>query len=459
MRHTLSLLPVERRDPDGLLPTRRRPTRRRRGFAVPPQPPASRPGRPAPCRRSGRSRAGKLLAALALPLALLTAACGEDGSLDVAPPPSALVALSPAADTVSAGEVVDPPISVRLENSVGDPIEGIPVRFLLASGEGRVFPQLAVSKSDGIAEADFEAPTSPGEARVRVDVPSASDVPALHFDLVTEPAASVSLAAVEGADQVAELDSQLPLAFRVEARTASGAPAGGVPVAWSLEEGAPEGARLSRDTTFTDDEGTARTLLTLGGAPGLHRVRVHAVYGVASDTVAFTAEGRTALGGDVQLDSVRPLPMVAGEPARAFGTGFPAQPSALEVRVEGELAEVLDAAPGEVRFLVPSFDGRCLPAREVGVRLLAQGEPSNGDMLPLRPARPPLELGVGSATTLEGPSEVSCLQLAAAEEAREYQVAVQSAVASPGASTTLRLRTVAGTDAGSPAGRGGGSGA
>ena len=395
-------------------------------------------------RRRSRARIGLAI----LTLALL--ACGEDGSTDIAPPPTGLVAISPQVDTVSAGERLDPAIAVRVENSVGDPMEGVPVRFLVASGDGRVSPNLAVSNRDGIAQAEYDASSSPGEAAIRVDIPSASQVAPLRFTLVTEPAAVVSLAVLEGDAQTAEVSSQLPLPFRVRAVTPTGSPAGSVPVAWTLVSPRGSSARLSADTAFTGPDGSVDVLLTLGSSPGPHRVSVHAVGGVASDTVVFEAEARERLEGPVRLDSVRPQPLVAGSEARLFGGGFSADPGVNDVRIEGQKAEVLESTTTELRIRVPAFDDRCLPTRQVGVRAIVADQPGNGEMVPLRPRDPPLELDVGAATILRGPGAVECLHLATSDAPSEYRVLVQSAAAA-GGSHTLRLQTVTGDEPDAPA--------
>lgn len=377
------------------------------------------------------------LAASVVGLAIFAAACGEDASTEPSAAPAQLVALSPPVDTVLTGERTDPPVAVRVESALGDPIEGIPVRFLLLTQGAGTLDGVAVSNREGIAEADFRASGEPGEARIRADVPSAGNVRALEFRIVVLPAAVVVLAAVEGDDQEAEIGSQLALPFTVAATTQGGAVAGGLAIAWSLV-GPPASARLTADTTFTDVEGRARTLLTLGTEAREYTVAAHAAAGVASDTVNFTARATAAASGAVRLDSVRPLPLTAGEEAAAFGAGFPPALGEVEIRVEGEPGELLEATSERIRFLVPEFSDRCLPARSVGIRVLARGEASNGQMADLLPAEPAVELAIGEARTLASP-ELDCLQLPAADEPREYWLAIQSASREAGTKTGVRL--------------------
>ena len=384
---------------------------------------------------------------LGLAAPYLFAACGDDTSTGPASAPATLVALSPEVDTLVTGELGDPPVSIRVENSIGVPVEGIPVRFFLAAGEGSVFPSVAVSDGDGIAEASFQAPMTPGESTVRVDIPSAVDVTAVEFVIRTEAADSVTLSVVEGTDQRAEIGGQLPIPFAVQATSSSGSPAGGITVAWKLTTG-DRTARLGAETTVTGSDGRAQVLLTLGSRLGAYAVEAYAVRGVASDTVRFAAEAVEPSELAIRLDSVSPVPLVSGQPATLFGSGFSSlQAAGTEVRIEGEPAEIIASdEPGRIEIAVPAFQGRCLPARDVGVRILAGEDVSNGEMVRLRPDFEVLDLEIGEVRTLRGMAEVSCMQFDSAGSAREYQIAVQSFGRRDGDGSSLRLVSRSGDD-------------
>ena len=377
--------------------------------------------------------------------ALVLAACTGDAGTDISPSPSSLSRVSAEVDTVQVGEVTDPPLGVRVESSVGDPVEGVPVRFLLVSGPGRVSEGLAVTNASGIAENEFRASSEFGVTRVRVDVPSATNVSSLRFRVVTVPAEEVRLSRQGGGGQEAELGSQLPLPFDLQATTTSGVPAGGVRVAWSLTRG-EGGSRLAADTTFTDSAGRTENLLTLGTATGEHVVRAHASDGVASDTVRFTASAVTELATGVRADSVSPLPLRPGQEAVLHGEGLGGGADAVEVRVEGVRARTLEASGDRVRFRVPAFADRCLPEREVGVRALVGADPSNGVLAPVRPADSPLELDPGEVRTLTGEEALECLRLPGSSAARELLLTVGTASRTAGAVAPLRLRLHAGQE-------------
>ena len=390
-------------------------------------------------RRAARVRRWTTGLLLAGGLALALVGCAGESGTEITPSASQLIRVSAEADTVRVGEQTDPPLAVRVENGLGEPLEGVPVRFLVASGPGAVVPSnVAVSNEQGIAEAAFVAGSEFGRSRVRVDVPSASNVSPLSFSVVTLPAREVTLRAQEGDGQQAEVRSQLPLPFSLRVETPAGTPAGGVPVVWEIVDGAP-GAALSADTTFTGPDGETGTLLTLGDEPVDHAVRAFAGDGVVTDTARFSAAALVVLDGPARIDSVAPTPLRAGEEATLFGDGFGQRTENVEVRVEGVAAEATEVTGGSVRFRVPSFADRCLPTRRVGVRALVRGEPSNGSFAVLHPASELAAMEVGEVRSVTGPDAAGCVVLSAVPDAAEYLVVAGSAARDGTGTTPYRM--------------------
>ncbi len=376
-----------------------------------------------------------VVVASALLLASL-AACGGDAGTDVTAAPARIVRVSVAQDSVAVGAALDPPLGVRVVSSLGDPVEGVPVRFALISGPGQVPTGLAVSDTKGIAEGTFQAASDLGESVVRVDIPSASQVAPLQFRVTTVPAGEVRLTTSAGDGQSAESGTQLPLPFTVTAKTPGGVAAGGVRIVWAIASG-PDGAHLTSDTTFTGADGHTQNLLTLGSGQGDYAVRAFATGGVKTDTATFTAHAVGQLQSSVHVDSVSPSPMVPGQDATLYGSGFGT--GAAEVRIEGASAQVLAVEPGRLRFQVPAFTDRCLPARSVGVRALVGGQPSNGELVPVRPSGTALALAVGQTATLSGQAALACLQLAASDSASHYLLVAGNADRTAEGITPLRL--------------------
>jgi hypothetical protein len=379
-----------------------------------------------------------LLVALAASSALTLAACGGDAGTDVTPSPARLERVSLTTDSVTVGTTLDPPLGVRVVSSLGDAVEGVPVRFALMSGPGQVPTGLAVSDAHGVAEGTFQANSDLGESVVRVDIPSASQVAPLEFKVLTVPAGQVHVVPAAGDSQSAEVGTQLALPFTLAAATPSGSPAGGVRVVWKIVRG-PGGARLTSDTTFTGTDGRTQNLLTLGGTAGDYAVQAYASGGVKTDTATFAARSVTSLESSATVDSVRPSPLRPGQDATLYGKGFGTTTSAIDVRVEGTSAQVLAVEPGRVRFQVPAFTDRCLPSREVGVRALVSGRPTNGELVLLTPSGTQLSLAPGQSTTLSGQGALACLQLPASDSASKYLVLAGNADRSADGMTPLRL--------------------
>ena len=397
--------------------------------------------------------------ALAVLAGLLLIACGDAGSTEIGSPPTALIPISAAADTIVTGEATDPPIAVRVEDALGNAVEGAPVRFVIVQGDGELSPGVAVAGQNGVAESVYRAGPTPGEAEIRVDIPSAENVSPLRFIILAEAADTVLLSIVEGDGQQAEAGSQLPLPFSIRAETTSGAPAGGVRIAFdwttpeapvaSEAEGAPDlpelpevadpamaadttlaedaaatdttetaapeeepGSRgaLTHDIVMTDADGRGQAVFTLGSRAGDYRIHVFATGGVYSDTLSFAATALASAGGTVQLDSVRNGKLAAGSRALLHGSGFGPVPADNQVWIEGTAATVVSSTGTELTVEVPAFARTCLPEREVGVRVLVGSEASNGLLLPIEPANLRVDLEIGESLTLRGPVEVECLQ-------------------------------------------------
>ena len=393
-------------------------------------------------------RRGWLAVLAGLLAGVLAIGCGDGGSTEVGSPPTALIPVSAAVDTIVTGEATDPPIAVRVEDALGNAVEGAPVRFVIVRGEGELSPGVAVAGRDGVAESVYRAGPTPGEAEIQADIPSAANVPPLRFLVLAEAADTVLLSIVEGDGQQAEAGSQLPLPFSIRAETTSGAPAGGVRLGfdWTPPEAVPDlpegedtpelleagdtmavagppappapeespehpGA-LTHDIVMTDADGRGGAVFTLGSRPGDYRIHVFAMGGAYSDTLSFSATALASPGGAVQLDSIGNGRLAAGTRALLYGSGFRPVPDDNQVWIEGTAATVVSATETELTVEVPAFARTCLPEREVGVRVLVGSDASNGLLLPMEPANLRVGLEVGESLTLRGPVEVECVQFA-----------------------------------------------
>jgi hypothetical protein len=98
----------------------------------------------------------------------------------------------------------------------------------------------------------------------------------------TASQAGVQLAVVAGDKQTGTAGAALPLPLVVAVTDASNDPVAGASVAFAVPAGS-----LSVTNAFTDSQGHAQTMLTLGASPGPATVTV--TLGVSGPTIAFTA--------------------------------------------------------------------------------------------------------------------------------------------------------------------------
>ncbi|MFQ5888574.1 MAG: hypothetical protein ACE5JR_00840 [Gemmatimonadota bacterium] len=355
--------------------------------------------------------------------------------------PARVILLGSAEPAAVAGEVSDSLLEVRVETSGGSPIPAVRVRFQPTQAGGFVDPPIASTDERGIARGSFVADVTAVTVRVRADLPDHPRVRAAVFRVRILPAGVMRVQIVSGDDQEIEVGTQVPRPLSVRVLPVDIDAVGGRPVVWELAQGT-DGARLTADTVHTDELGDARVLVTVGREPGDHIVRAFVPEPYASDTALFQIRAVTELATSVRIDSVVPSSLVAGERARVYGSGllFGPLPSGSEVFVDGVVARVLSGAPTVLEIEVPSFADRCLPPRRVGLRVLAGGvRPSNGVFVDLSPALDPIDLAAGETRLIEDLAQIRCLVFASPPTAREHFVAVQSASATEGGRTPLRL--------------------
>jgi hypothetical protein len=150
----------------------------------------------------------------------------------------------------------------------GRPIPGVPVRFALEEGAGRVEPQADSSDGQGIARAAWTLGGFPGRQTLSVSAEGVS-TPTVVMAEAEPVAANTRIAVVsEGLKGPAGAALSEPVAVRVT--DTSGVALVDVPVAWSAGD---EGSVLASESR-TDSLGEARASWTLGPRSGMQRVYV-----------------------------------------------------------------------------------------------------------------------------------------------------------------------------------------
>jgi hypothetical protein len=215
--------------------------------------------------------------------------------VEVYPVPSSLTVLSGDGQRALAGRRVAQPVTVQVVSRSGRPISGVPVRFALEEGAGRVEPQADSSDAQGIARASWTLGGFPGRQTLTVTADGISS-PTLVTAEAEPVAANTRVTVVsEGVEGRAGSTLSEPVVVRVT--DTSGVALVAVPVAWSAGN---EGSVLASESR-TDSLGEARARWTLGPRSGTQRAYVQ----VGSPrTVPRFAVTATALAGAAAKASV-----------------------------------------------------------------------------------------------------------------------------------------------------------
>lgn len=198
---------------------------------------------------------------------------------------------------------------VLVTDSTGRRVPGAQVRFAPDSGSGTVDPAIATTDTLGQANTRWTLGASVGVMRLRAI--SGSDT--LVFQATTT---ADIISATAGDNQTARFGTTLGTPLAVTARDLSGAAVPGVVVTFTPAAGS---GSVAPTTVTTDATGVARTLWTLGAAPGPMRLTASA------PTAAQTIEFRATASGDL-------LTVASGQnQAAAAGALLPA-PVVMQVR-------------------------------------------------------------------------------------------------------------------------------
>lgn len=248
---------------------------------------------PAPARRAGRSRAlggaGRAaLAAIGLAITITIAGCGGggggDGVADTTPVATRSVAGATQTATVDASVPVAPAMQVL--DRAGRPVAGLPVTFVVVSGNGTVTGASTVTGADGIARAGgWRLGPQAGLQRLAARSPG---LPEVVFEATASaPPGLNALFAVTSTDgQSATAGTALAIDPAAVLRTPGSQPVAGAMVTWSVTGG---GGTVQNAMTLTDANGVATPgRWTLGTTPGAQSLRASAP-GATPVTLTATA--------------------------------------------------------------------------------------------------------------------------------------------------------------------------
>lgn len=258
-------------------------------------------------------------------MAVLLACGGADLVLPSDGEPAAVEITKGDGQSGRVGAALADSLVVRVADSQGRPVSGVPVAFAFTSdgSDATVAPDTATTGAGGLAAFQLVLGTRVGKASAEVRVTTAGGDRTLSapVSFTAVSADANELRAVAGDSQAAPAGAALGQPLVVEVTDAFGNPIAGVTVAWEADAG----GTVSQATTSTGDDGTATVERTLGPSAGVQHTSAIAP-GLAGSPVVFT---HTARAGAAAV-----LERVSGDGQRALVGSSVADP--LVVRVHDD---------------------------------------------------------------------------------------------------------------------------
>lgn len=223
----------------------------------------------------GRIQTSRGFAAACAAAVLAAAACGRDGATTG---PSGLQPKDFAANLrlVSGDQQLGPitsvlsqPISVRVVDAGGQPVQGATVTFAVRAGGGSINPAANVSGSDGIVAAVWTMGNTLGAAKAVATLTNVFVLDSAVFTATATTGPGTDFKMVSGDNQTSNVTRTLPAPLVVRVRDAFGNPVSGIKVTWS-DSGEGTITSVGPDTTAAD--GTASATWTLGRTAGQQNV-------------------------------------------------------------------------------------------------------------------------------------------------------------------------------------------
>jgi len=213
--------------------------------------------------------------------------------VEVYPVPASLTLLGGDGQRAPAGRRVSQPVMVQVVSRSGRPIEGVPVRFVLEEGAGRIEPTADSSDAQGMARAAWTLGGAPGRQSLSVNAEGVASPTLVTAE--AEPVAANTRIAVVSEHLEGPVGGALPEPFAVRVTDSSGVALADVPVAWTAGDNGSIVANESR----TDSLGEARALWTLGPKSGSQRAYVQ--IGNARAMPRFMVEASALAGAPAGL--------------------------------------------------------------------------------------------------------------------------------------------------------------
>ena len=216
-------------------------------------------------------------------LVLLSQCGGSDITLPSAGAPAEIIKLGGDGQNGSAGAPLGEPLTVRVVDRSGDPIERMRVAFSLEDqSDGASITPEVTTDPDGRASAQWVLGSTVGTQVVTARVVGRDNLEAV-FQAEAGPAQAAKLEYVSGDDQTTAVGSGVPNPLVVRITDPFGNAVAGVEVQWEAESGS-----VDPGTSVTGPTGEAEASWVLGSSTGIHTVRAFSG-SLEGSPVTFTA--------------------------------------------------------------------------------------------------------------------------------------------------------------------------
>ncbi len=170
----------------------------------------------------------------------------------------------------AAGQVIAPPVTVRIQDGQGQPVAmaGVAVVLSLSSGTGTLLGTVVQLTDDtGLATFQDLRIGETGTKRLRASTSQQAPVDSSSFEITAGSAVKITV--FSGAPQSTTISTDFPAQLQAQVTDIAGNPVGGVPVTFSAPSSGPSGTFSGVSSVTTGPAGIATSpILTANNQPG-----------------------------------------------------------------------------------------------------------------------------------------------------------------------------------------------
>lgn len=209
-----------------------------------------------------RALAGVTSLVLGAPLA-----CAKKDATSPDPKAASLLIVQGANQSVQGGKELPTPIVLRVLDASGNPVEAVPISFVVSAGGGSVTPGTLASDKNGEAKTKWTLGSADATQKLEATAPGLGGVLVVNATAILPS----DIIIVQGNNQSARAGQQLPNALVVRVVGASNVPMVGVQVGFQIAAG---GGVITPQSATTNAAGEVTARWTMGPTAGTNALSV-----------------------------------------------------------------------------------------------------------------------------------------------------------------------------------------